>query len=53
MAAIIPPLLRLVNMAHFRFAKRRDGSPDRHNFRVSSNPVSRKLAYEFRFAKPP
>ena len=38
---------------NFRFAKRRDGSPDRHNFRVASNPVSRKFAYEFRFAKPP
>ena len=38
---------------NFRFAKRRNGSPDRHYFRVASNPVSRKFAYEFRFAKPP
>ena len=53
----LPPLpwstVRSNRNFSFLFAKRRDGSPDRHNFRVSSNPVSRKLAYEFRFAKPP
>ena len=38
---------------NFRFAKRCDGSPDRHDFRVASNPVSRKFPYEFCFAKPP
>ena len=38
---------------NFLFANRRDGSPDRHYFRVASNPVSRKFAYEFRFAIPP
>ena len=36
-----------------RFAKRRDGSPGRHFFRVASNPVSRKFAHEFRFANLP
>ena len=52
-AAIARSTVRSNRNFNFLFAKRRDGSPDHHNFRVSSNPVSRKFAYEFRFAKPP
>ena len=39
---------------YFRlFAKWCDSSPDERYFRVALNPVSRNLAFEFRFAKPP